>query len=70
MAGPSQSIACPHCNGHLFREEKIVELDGSVVVTKGMHIPAQTHAVSYHYVCVSCNQVLDETFAHGHLEAR
>ncbi len=70
MAGPSHSIACPHCNGHLFREEKIVELDGSVVVKKGMPVPAQTQAVSYEYVCVNCNQVLDEMFAHGHLEAR
>nr|NNM89319.1 hypothetical protein [Bacilli bacterium] len=70
MAAPSHALTCPHCQGLWFREEKIVELDGSVVVTKGMPVPAQTRAVSYQYVCVSCQNVLDESFVHGHLEAR
>lgn len=69
MAGPSHAVECPHCKGTLFREDRVVELDASVMITKGMRIPAQTHSVGYWYTCVNCQHVLDETFVHGHLSA-
>ncbi len=70
MASTGHSIACPHCGGKFFREDKIVELDASVMITKGMRIPAQTRMVSYQYTCVSCEQVLDEHFEKGNLSVR
>ncbi|PWI58903.1 hypothetical protein [Sulfoacidibacillus thermotolerans] len=71
MAAPApHSIVCPQCGGKLFREEKIVELNASVMVTRGMSIPAQVNAVSYQYACIGCNHILDEQFTHGHVDVK
>ncbi len=63
------AVICPQCGGELFREEKMVELNASVMVTRGMSVPAQVNKVSYQYTCVNCNHVIDEHF-HGHLEEK
>lgn len=70
MTTPGHSIACPHCEGTQFREEKIVELDATVMVTKGMKMAAQAKMVRYQYTCITCQNVLDEQFEKGHLSIR
>lgn len=69
MAGKAEAVICTHCGGKLFREDKVMELDNTVMIRKGMSIPAQPLHVSYQYVCIGCNTVLDEEFTHGHVSA-
>jgi DNA-directed RNA polymerase subunit RPC12/RpoP len=69
MAGPTHSIECPKCSAKLFREDRVVELNASVVVSRSMHIPAQVNAVTYQYTCIGCGHVLDEQFSGGILKA-
>ena len=64
------STPCPQCGGTWFREDRIVQLDASVMVARGMKMPAQTRAVGYQYTCIGCGRVFDEAFAHGHLDVR
>ena len=52
MASKTAAVVCSHCGGTHFREEKIVQLDNTVMVTKGMKIPAQNYERS------SCSCVL------------
>jgi len=70
IANKVESVTCSHCGSKQFREEKIVELDNSVMIRKGMTIPAQALHVSYQYVCSGCSAVVDEEFSHGHLSER
>lgn len=67
MAGSKHAAHCAKCQGTYFREEKIVQLDSSVVVKKGLPVEARAIEVQYQYVCVNCNQVLDEPWT-GHHE--
>lgn len=64
---PAHSIPCPKCGGTLFREEKIVELNSSVMVTRGMSVPSQVNKVTYQYACIACGHIIDEHFS-GHLK--
>jgi len=70
MAVKVEAVICTHCGGTRFREDKVMELDNTVMIRKGMSIPAQPLHVSYQYVCIGCNNVLDEEFTHGHVTVR
>lgn len=59
MASDVHEIACPKCGGTKFREERIVELDSSVVIRDDLPLPARTVRESYRYMCIGCNEVLD-----------
>ncbi|KYP81132.1 hypothetical protein [Ferroacidibacillus organovorans] len=71
MAGAKDhAVQCNHCGSTNFKEEKIVALDASVMITKGMKVPAQTVSVSYQYTCTQCQTLLDESFEGGHLKVK
>ncbi len=63
------AIECAKCGGKWFQEDRIVQLNASVMVTRGMKVPAQTVAVRYQYTCAVCRHVVDEQFVQGHLAA-
>lgn len=67
MAVKPESVRCSACQGNLFREERILELDNTVMIRKGMTIQAQPLHVSYQYVCIQCQKVIDEEFFRGHI---
>lgn len=58
MANQVHAIVCPKCNGVLFREEKIVELDSSVVIREDLPVSARTVKTQYRYVCLACQEIL------------
>lgn len=58
MANQAHAIACPKCGGTLFREERIVQLDSSVVVREDLPLPARMVSEQYRYICLNCNEVL------------
>ncbi|WP_258110728.1 hypothetical protein [Alicyclobacillus sp. SP_1] len=64
MAGPAHAIPCPKCNSTLFREEKIVELDSSVVIREDLPVPARTIQVQYRYICLECGNPLHHEWTH------
>ena len=63
----AHAVECSHCGGKWFREDRIVQLNASVMVTSGMKVPAQTVAVGYQYTCLTCQHVVDEHFVQGRL---
>ncbi|GGJ10084.1 hypothetical protein GCM10010885_19040 [Alicyclobacillus cellulosilyticus] len=69
MAANAHAVVCPHCQGRLFREEKIVQIDASVVVRPDLPVPARTVQEMYRYVCLQCGQVLEQTWSGRHEEA-
>ncbi|MCL6547878.1 MAG: hypothetical protein K6T30_03095 [Alicyclobacillus sp.] len=69
MAAPAHAVTCPNCHGTLFREERLVQLDSSVVIRDGLPLPARTVGEQYRYVCASCGQVLDTPWT-GHHDQR
>ncbi|MCL6443280.1 MAG: hypothetical protein K6T83_07480 [Alicyclobacillus sp.] len=66
MASERHAVACPQCREKLFREEKIVELDSSVVVRPDLPVPARTVKEQYRYVCLNCGHVLNEPWTGHH----
>lgn len=58
MASEAHAIHCPNCEHTWFREERIVELDASVVIRDNLPLAAQTVSQQYRYVCTNCHQVL------------
>ncbi|EPZ49046.1 hypothetical protein [Alicyclobacillus acidoterrestris] len=58
MASSQHAIHCPKCNSTSFREERIVQLDSSVVIRDGLPVQARTLAESYRYICIQCNEIL------------
>ncbi|MCF8563491.1 hypothetical protein LLE49_01875 [Alicyclobacillus tolerans] len=67
MASTIHAAICPNCQGALFKEEKIVELDSGVVIREDLPVPARTIKEQYRYVCIQCNQVLNQPWT-GHHE--
>jgi hypothetical protein len=67
MAKHAHVHTCPNCNHTWFREEKIVQLDASVLIRASLPVEGRTTNVTYRYVCANCNQVLDEPWQ-GHQE--
>ena len=67
MAGTGHALICPQCQGKKFREEKIVEIDASVVVREDLPVSARTVSVEYRYICISCGHILNEPWS-GHHE--
>lgn len=68
MASHKHNVHCPKCNETSFREEKIVQLDSSVVVRADLEVPARTVRETYRYVCMGCGEVVDQPWV-GHHEA-
>lgn len=68
MAGEKHIIHCQKCNGTEFKEEKIVQLDASVVIRVGLEVPGRTAHETYRYICTGCGEVLDEPWT-GHHES-
>ncbi|MFB5191054.1 hypothetical protein [Alicyclobacillus fastidiosus] len=58
MASSQHAIHCPKCNNTSFREERIVQLDSSVVIRKDLPVQGRTLAETYRYICVQCNEIL------------
>lgn len=58
MASSQHAIHCPNCNNTWFREERVVQLDSSVVIREDLPLSARTFSEKFHYVCTSCNTVL------------
>lgn len=66
MAAPAHAATCPHCRGSLFREERIVQLDSSVVIRDGLPVPARTVGEQYRYICIGCGHVLETGWTGRH----
>lgn len=65
MANAEHATQCPNCKGILFREEKIVELDSSVVIREDLPLSARAVKTQYRYVCLGCQQILNQPWT-GH----
>jgi hypothetical protein len=66
MAGALHAAHCPNCNGDKFREERIVTLDSGVVIRKDMPVEARAIQTEYRYICIQCNQILDQPWEKRH----
>ncbi|MFX4302391.1 hypothetical protein ACOJUR_09065 [Alicyclobacillus tolerans] len=66
MAGQAHAIHCPKCDSVLFREEKIVELDSSVVIREDLPVSARAIKTQYRYVCLSCGNLLHHEWTGTH----
>jgi hypothetical protein len=66
MSSAKHIIYCPKCNGSDFREEKIVELDASVVIRDRLEVPGRTSRELYRYTCVNCGEILDQPWTGHH----
>jgi hypothetical protein len=66
MASEKHAIICPNCKGTWFREERLVQIDSSVVVRDDLPLPARSVDVRYRYICVQCNQVLTQRWEGHH----
>jgi hypothetical protein len=58
MSESSHAISCPTCGGVLFREDKIVQLDSTVVIRENLPIAARTLHEQYRYTCLGCQTIL------------
>lgn len=67
MAATKHEIACPQCGATQFREERIVELDASVVIREDLPVPARIVREQYRYICIGCNALLNQPWT-GHHE--
>jgi len=68
MANQVHAVVCPNCKGTVFHEEKLVEIDSSVVVRDKLPVPAQAIRVEYRYVCINCKEILTHEWS-GHHES-
>jgi hypothetical protein len=66
MASSKHAITCPNCHGTWFREERLLQIDSSIVVRDDLPVPAQAVDVHYRYICVQCNQVLTQRWEGRH----